>query len=254
MTNLVFIHGVDSQSTGYSNLLFKNILKAYKKQLLIKGLKNSVALEKTGLMMQHEILWANRTTNLTSRYLSLQYNIPRRKGKWNFLYKAIDPLAIQTLFYTKDKGHKTGPMSILRTVHQSFKKSCGNKPEKTIVIAHSLGSVIAFDYLFGFRRYKLSKQVNIAGLFTLGSPIPLFASAMGYAENPVTMPPNLAHWINILDPDDGVARHCRLHFKRLFVEDKEINTGWDPLGSHTSYWKSSAVAEFIAQRMIRWNI
>ena len=80
------------------------------------------------------------------------------------------------------------------------------------------------------------------------------ASAEGFVENTVRLPRNIKRWINMLDPDDGVARYTRRYFKNIKIEDKEINTGWDPVGSHSSYWKDRDVARSIADSLIQWNI
>jgi len=255
MTNLIFIHGVSSQTTGFSNTLYKNILKSYKNRLVKNRISKSKAEERAQSLIQKEILWADVTTDLTNQYLTWQLDISKRPGKWNFLIKQIDPLVMQILFYVKDKGDKkTGLMSILEEVADDFKKTCSNNPDKVVIIAHSLGSVIAFDYVFGFRKYKLSPKVNVEALVTLGSPIPIFNAGMGHVESEAVFPPNVKRWINILDPDDGIARYCRRYFKNLKVEDKEINTGFGPLSAHAGYWKSEKVAELIAENLINCGV
>lgn len=255
MTNLIFIHGVNSQATGFSNALYKNILKSYKKGLIKNKVSETEAENKAQALIQKEILWADVTTDLTNQYLTWQLDIAKRPGKWNFLIKQIDPLVMQILFYVKDKGDKkTGSMGILKEVADDFEKVCSNKADKAVIITHSLGSVIAFDYVFGFRKYKLGPKVKIEALVTLGSPIPLFNAGMGHVESEAAFPPNLKRWVNILDPDDGVARHCRRYFKNLKVEDVEVNTGFGPLSAHAGYWKSQRVAELIAANLIKWRV
>jgi hypothetical protein len=114
--------------------------------------------------------------------------------------------------------------------------------------------VIAYDYIFGFRKYKLNPTIKVEAFITMGSPIPLFTSAMGFVDNKVTLPKNVKRWINILDPDDGIARYTRQYFKKINVKDKEINTGWDPLGAHSNYWRDPDVARFIADNLVNWRI
>ena len=255
MTNLIFIHGVNSQATGFSNRLYKNILKFYKNGLIGNGMSESLAEERAQALIQKEVLWADVTTDLTNQYLTWQLGITKRPGKWNFLMEKIDPLIIQILFYVKDKGDKkTGLMNILKEVADDFKKACSNNADKVVIIAHSLGSVIAFDYVFGFRKYKLSPKVNVEALITLGSPIPIFNAGMGHVESEAARPPNVKRWINILDPDDGVARYCRRYFKNIKPEDVEVNTGFGPLSAHAGYWESKRVAELIAGNLIKWKV
>lgn len=258
MVNLIFIHGVSVQTTGYSNTFYRNILKFYKEKLFKNKLAKKETEAKAQELVQKEILWADTTTDLTERYLTLQFGLNKRPGKWNLIAKSVDPLVIQIMFYVKDKGDKKtikkGHMSILKEIENAFKKACSNKPEKTVIIAHSLGSVIAFDYVFGFRKYRLDPKINVEALITLGSPIPMFTSAMGYVESKVKLPANIRRWINILDPDDGVARYCKRYFKNIKVEDIEVNTGWLPLSSHANYWRDKEVAELIADKLIEWKV
>jgi hypothetical protein len=248
MTNLIFIHGINSQTTGYSDIFYKNILRAYMKGLIKDGIEKESAENKAQELIQREILWANVTTDLTNQYLTWQLEISKRHSMWNFIPKAIDPLVIQILFYVKDKGDKdTGLMTILKAVDEAFKRACLNNPDNVVIIAHSLGSVIAYDYIFGFRKYKLDPAINVEALITLGSPIPIFTSAMGHVDNDIYLPANVKRWVNILDPDDGVARYCRRYFKNIKIEEREVNTGWNPLNSHANYLKNRTVARSIAE-------
>ncbi len=255
MINLIFIHGVNSQTTGFSNRFYQNILSAYMSALIKNKVSVTEAQAKGQQLIQKEILWANVTIDLTNQYLTWQFSISKRKSFWNFIPKQIDPLVIQILSYVKDKGDKdTGLMTILISVHASMENASSNNSEKTIIIAHSLGSVIAYDYVFGFRKYKLNPSLNVEALITLGSPIPLFTAAMGHVSNPISMPTNLKRWINILDPDDGVARYCSRYFPNLTVEDIAVNTGWNPLNAHADYWTNKKVAGLIAEKLIEWKI
>ncbi len=204
-------------------------------------------------LVQKEILWANVTTDLTNRYLYLEYQLKRRPGKWNFLLKQIDPLVIQIMHYVRDKGHsRDAPMDILKSVDRSFKSASLDKPDKTVIIAHSLGSVIAFDYIFGFRkRYQLNRKINVEALITLGSPIPMFTTAMGFVDSKIKLPRNVKRWINILDPDDGMARFCRSFFKNIPVKDVKVETHWGPIRAHIGYWNKLNVAETIAKILLK---
>lgn len=252
--NLVFIHGVNAHPTGYSQTLFQNILRHYQRLARQSGAAPEEVKEAARRFRQCELFWAHRTADLTNRFSSLQYGLTERKGKWDFLLPSLDPLVIQILHYVRDKGFHSGPMDILRIVHQQFQQAMRNRSARTVVIAHSLGSVIAFDYLFGFRKYRPVRSQSVDALVSMGSPLPLFTSAMGYVESSLRLPPRLRRWLNVLDPDDCVARYCQPHFRRLKVEDIELNCGWSPLGAHTGYWKSQDVAELLAKRLLAWGL
>ena len=238
MFNLVFIHGINSQTTGYSNQLFDNIKNAYSTEIRKNGLPEKEVQDKVASLVQKEVIWADVTTDLTNRYIELEYELyAKKKGFWNFVFKGIDPLVLQILYYVKDKGDKqSGTMSILQRVDDKFKEITETSKEM-IVIAHSLGSVIAFDYLFSFRKFGLDASWNVPAFITLGSPIPLFVSAMGYADSNATLPSNVKSWFNIFDNEDGVARRCKPFFKNIDVQDLNVSTGFWPIDAHAKYWQ-----------------
>ncbi len=256
-TQIVFIHGISDQKTGYSDDLFNKIMRFYKDGLARKKIAKNQIFQRAEGLVQNEILWADLTKGLLNEYLKYQYKLKERPGIWdNFITQPIDPLVLQILYYVKDKGtKKDSTMRVLKRVEETFEDEEFLKPNRVVIIAHSLGSVIAFDYVFGFRRkYKLSSSIDVAGFLTMGSPIPLFTAAMGHVTSDVSLPKNVKQWINILDHDDGVARYCQPCFKNTGVEDVDINTGITPLRAHKNYWYSDDIAKFIANKLIQWEV
>lgn len=234
--NLIFIHGIGEQKEKYSLKLFNNIASFYGKKTEIRHC---------------EILWDDVLEDLIKRYKEYEYG-PKKTSIWGKLVtRKMDPLALQVMYYLKDKGDKnTGEMNILKRIHEEFEKihKYGNKDD--IIVAHSLGSVIAFDYVFGFRKqYKYSEQANLRALVTLGSPIPMFTAAMGYVESDLELPQNVKKWVNILDKDDGVARFCKPFFKNINIKERRVATSVWPIKAHTNYWKKKSVARIIAKEI-----
>jgi len=131
-----------------------------------------------------------------------------------------------------------------------FARALSDEPDCVTVIGHSLGSVIAWDYLFGFREgFRMRGDIPVRALVTMGSPIPLFAAMMRHPVSDVRMPPNVNRWLNLIDPEDGVARYCRSHFPSLAegqMRDLEVFTGFWMLASHGAYWESAETADAIA--------
>jgi len=248
MINMIFIHGINYQTTGYSNWLFQNILKAYGNILKKQGVAEDEIEQKKAQFVQKEILWADVTTDLTNRYINLEYELyGKKKGFWNWASKKIDPLALQIMYYIKDKGDKaSGEMGILGKVDQAF-HSITQESKDTVIIAHSLGSVIAFDYLFGFRKHALSSDANVLSFITLGSPIPMFISAMGHAESDLVLPENIKSWHNLFDNEDGIARRCKPFFSKIDVKDTSVRTGFFPISAHVKYWQNKQTAFKIAK-------
>jgi hypothetical protein len=259
---IIFIHGIDNQITNYSSTLFQKIIKACKTILTAKGYDDTQIHNILTKNVQHEIMWAYISTDLTNRYLQLQYS-KQSHFFWDFLKKPVDPLFIQIMQYIKDKGDReTGKMSILGQIHTDFKlifsrQDIGIDPpdaNQAIIVAHSLGSVIAFDYIMGFRKQyslqNLKKDITIKSFITLGSPIPLFTSAMGHPDSDMKLPSQVEKWVNILSPRDGVARYMKPFFRNIPIHEYEVSTGLFPIQAHTGYWKDDLTAEIIALEIL----
>lgn len=256
---LVFIHGINNQTTNYSHNLFQQILLQTRKKLKQKNLKDTQIDDILTALVHHEVLWADICTDLTNRYLNLEYQ--RKRSLWDIFTKQIDPLCMQIMQYVKDKGDRaTGLMNILREVDDDMGKiflqtNIGDfipgQDKNAIIIAHSLGSVIAFDYVFCFRdKCRLNPSVTIKAFITLGSPIPLFISAMGHPDSNLTLPHNVKKWINIISQNDGIARYIKPFFDNIPIEEHKILTSLFPLKSHQSYWHCNKTASLIADQVL----
>lgn len=152
------------------------------------------------------------------------------------------------------------------------------------IVAHSLGSVIAFDFAFSlYEKGQLfwpvtdpeadipDLQRRMHGLFTMGSPIGLFmlrkgdlwqagrpslggAAMFGEIKNP--LPRAAQIWLNFWDRQDVIAYPLERLFARNSaynqarpLEDREVTTGWDPVSAHVGYWRDEGVARAIAQAL-----
>ncbi len=243
---LIFIHGISDKTTGYSNRLYREILARYKHRLKEAGRTDATIAERLGGISQFEMLWADCTGPEISQYLQAQYP-PERKGFWKGVEKRVDPLVAQLGMYSRDK-ERGGP--IIERINELFARALSDEPDCVTVIGHSLGSVIAWDYLFGFREgFRMRGDIPVRALVTMGSPIPLFAAMMRHPVSDVRMPPNVNRWLNLIDPEDGVARYCRSHFPSLAegqMRDLEVSTGFWMLASHGAYWESAETADAIA--------
>lgn len=240
------------------------ILEACRWQLRLKSFNAQSIEDILRKIVHHEIMWADLTTDRVNRYMQLQY--PKSNFFWHYFTKQIDPLGLQIMQYIKDKGESDeGKVNILDELQHDMErifsrdmKDVGEDAipadkENIIMIAHSLGSVIAFDYLFGFRdRYKITNlkkkkvTVIVKNFITMGSPIPLFSSAMGHPDSDLTLPPHIEQWLNIYSPRDGIARRMQPFFRNIPLVEKQVSTGFFPLQAHGGYWKDKKTASLIA--------
>lgn len=257
---LIFIHGVAQQTTGYSQALFDRILDTARQRLRAEGHLDADITAMLDSAVSHEVIWANFTTDLTNRYLQLAY--PATPLFWGKLTRPIDPLMIQIMEYIKDKGDKgTGVENILAGVNSEIQRifsftDIGADPaphegRHAIIIAHSLGSVIAFDYVMGFRKsHALPHTIAVPSFITLGSPIPLFTTAMGHPDSDAVLPANVGRWVNIRSPRDGIARPMPPFFRNIPIEEHLVRTKFTPIAAHIAYWHDTTTAQIIATHVL----
>jgi hypothetical protein len=145
-------------------------------------------------------------------------------------------------------------------VHDSIveiKNELRSEDTPIIVMAHSLGSVIMFDYIRDRQNHldedtyghtPLEGMETLAGFITFGSPYTLFTLA-----NKPVLSINFplgkkAKWLNFYDEDDvlgwplkdlPVCKHCT-------IEDKPISVGWNPR-CHNEYWTNDNFTKPVAK-------
>jgi hypothetical protein len=92
-----------------------------------------------------------------------------------------------------------------------------------LVIGHSLGSVVAYEYLC------LEPDQNVATLVTLGSPLGLRTVQDSLrtkdADGRPAHPPGVKRWVNIRDVDDPVTCGGALAPTWSIVTDEEVDNG-----------------------------
>jgi hypothetical protein len=256
---IIFLHGVDAQTTNYSDRLYRRVIAACRAALTAAGRGQDDIDTTLRRLVHHEIFWAELTTDRTNRYLDLAYAQPN--FFWNALTRPVDPLGLQIMQYIKDKGDKhTGPMNILASVDADFRRlfattDVGEDPTRTqqhaIIVAHSLGSVIAFDYVMGFRpKHELQRGVTVDSFITMGSPLPIFTSAMGHPDSDLTLPGHVKNWVNIRSPRDVFARPIKPFFRNIPIDEHLVRTHFLPVPAHTGYWTNDATANIIAREVL----
>lgn len=151
---------------------------------------------------------------------------------------------------------------IRNSVRGLFRDVLRDHDEPTILIAHSLGSVIAYDVL---REYP---DLDVSGLVTLGSPLSMdwFRDRLarpGESGDKLPVPRMLAEWVNVyseMDPlalGSGVSRYFRGGGEggRGPIDLTAENTGYLDAHNPDQYLRSSVTANviigMIAHAMVR---
>lgn len=171
-------------------------------------------------------------------------------------------------------------------IHTSFARALANLAHDAggtaplCIVAHSLGSVIASNYIYDLQKpelipHHLKKEMHDTALekgetlnllYTLGSPLALWSLRFSNFGHPISIPvpqlekhhPHLkSAWINYYDRDDAIGfplRELNESYKEVVSADIEVNVGnictrWNPL-SHTAYLESQNVIKPIAESLI----
>jgi len=140
----------------------------------------------------------------------------------------------------------------------------GNKAPLT-VIAHSLGTVIASDYIydcFKERRIRNESGFNqyfcLYNLFTVGSPIALFSLRFGDPatfNKPIHVEDEKGRWLNIYDTDDPIGmplRPLNNAYADAVFRDVKVDAGIYGV-SHTLYFNRPKTPDIISCKLaIDW--
>jgi hypothetical protein len=109
-----------------------------------------------------------------------------------------------------------------------------------VVVAHSLGSVVAYNTL-----YNTPRSVDVRLLITLGSPLGIRA-VREKVEMPYAVPGCVREWHNVRDPKDTVALHpldsTYFPLDRPITDDSTILNPTDNHHSIDGYLTQAAVA------------
>jgi hypothetical protein len=135
------------------------------------------------------------------------------------------------------------PARILARTEVANVIAAANRHDTTIVLAHSLGSVVTYETLHAY------PQLRVDHLITLGSPLALphavFQRLLPAPRPHGVRPPNTRRWTNIADVGDVVAVPPRGVRDRFDNVDHDVETAIHVVDFHLAehYLKTAAVAD-----------
>ncbi len=272
---IAFLHGIGRTEPGYSAWMQRALARRFarllgpgspdpREALVFEELNWSAALQ-----FREDRLWRRLLPDGPMRYKSLR--------------RFLVDFAADAIAYQPAPSDRTAYDAIHRDVARSFARLAERAGARAplCVIAHSLGTVIASNYLYDLMKREnsfmcptvraiingtaLERAETFALFYTLGSPIALWSLRFPRFGEPVRFPiaaltrhhPSLEPaWINVYDPDDVVGyplRALNSSYRAAVTEDRAVDVGsiftrWNPL-SHTGYWKSRGVADAIAESL-----
>lgn len=158
-----------------------------------------------------------------------------------------------------------GERQLRNFVYRKLDKIIRQESGSFSILAHSLGSIIAYDYLFdlfGKERSKRRKvrpdgRQRLEHFFTIGSPIALFLLRKAHlmldmsslSANPIGLHRPKGKWINFWDRQDVVAYPLERFFPKV-VEDRLVDTGSLIFNSHLGYWHNREVAQAVIDALL----
>lgn len=259
---VVIVHGMGEQKQGFSMKLQKGIANYYQHL--------GADYSRASILFQ-EIFWGDvlkeQQATLFQR-LGRDNRLDYHSLRHFFINYLGDVIAYQPISSEssdaspfRDEIHRA-----LREGLASFMRLKGFSEETPLVlIGHSLGSVIMFNYIWDQQMAEASSFIaghSLAGFVTLGSPLALWTLRYPGFGRPIRFPGQSladtlsghAKWINIFDRDDIIAyplKSINKAFNETVAEDIEINVGsmltsWNPL-SHDGYFDSASVHKEVAQ-------
>jgi hypothetical protein len=266
------IHGIGRTKPGYSAPLVRAITSRVARSLGAERDAHlpAVVFEEVNwsaaLQPEENRLWKRLHPLAPLRYQELRHFM---------IDFAADAIAYQPIHSDRsayDSIHGEVAASLARLA----RKASENAP--LCVIAHSLGTVIASNYLYDLMKKRCSflapsvrasingspieRGETLALFYTMGSPIALWSLRYPDFGVPICFPPRdlkrlhpdvEPRWVNFYDPDDVIGyplRPLNARYAAAVTEDRPVNVGswltsWNPL-SHTGYWGNGRVADLIA--------
>lgn len=106
---------------------------------------------------------------------------------------------------------------VRKAVHEIVSPAIGAEP--SIVISHSLGTVVAYWIL----AKELQDNASVKLFLTVGSPLGINAIKTKIVPPPRNFPEGVEKWVNITDPQDIVALTEKLNEKTFLPNIKNIS-------------------------------
>lgn len=273
---LIFIHGIgEGPSTKYYRQLLNNIGRYYQEYNQV----DQITFQKSFLPVFVE--WQRYISNAERELFKLCFpDLPTELKTANVLR---NPMFGLRYFMTLFLGDVTAYVAvndnkIRSSVWHDMKRALAQY-EGYSIIAHSLGSIVAYDYVFNllvrnvlfladFHPQPPAEEIvrlqnNFTHLFTLGAPIGLFMMRQGelWMEErnfrDIINPVQGSHrrWLNFHNNCDPIAYPLEKLFAQnsqnsnCFLQDIHVQTGNLVVNSHLNYWQNDKVAQQIARTL-----
>jgi len=305
---VLFVHGVGIREPDYAAAAIKQLRKEFTKSTNDPAANDDLIVESAywapAVMEREDRLLAGAFPDRASGWFSGLNNLTHRISNGSSL--SLVPLALSGLvrhvpgipkihwptlrwavsnFVGDIVAYQVTPTSrvVYDAVHACIDEALYRLAERApdaplVVVAHSLGSVIASDHFYDLHKGRrgaaadtpLERGETFTSFYTLGSPIALWMERYGDFSRPVEIPGKTsndpviaaaAEWINFYDADDVLAfplKGLSPDYDKAVDEDRSVSVGAPLIGmspvSHVAYWNDRAVIRPIANSLAwLWN-
>ncbi|WP_136081633.1 hypothetical protein [Pontiella desulfatans] len=248
---VIYLHGIGEQKAGYSHKSAEKLQETF-----VKLLKKKDASVSSPDLICREVVWAPITSDPQAelwRRVNSKHDLDMVKLRKFLISFAGDAIAYQKTGEGDEVYNEIDAkvQSVIDAVKNEYD---GDDVEFTFV-AHSLGSIIVSNYL-----YDHADDITATNLFTLGSPIAVWALRYGdpaKADSPTQVERPNGAWINILDDEDIIGyplRELNPHYKKAVDMDYVTEIGGvismgNPI-SHIGYWEDNNAIKPIAYKLV----
>ncbi len=271
------VHGVGSQKADFAKTFTARLKKRFADEIV------GLATEPEQELQVRGVYWANV---LADKEAELQRRFASVRLDWDEARKIMIELGGDALAYQLNRqGRPADSPGTYEQIHMTFAgtlralvKDAG-EDAPLCVIAHSLGTIIASNYIWDLEKEQVPEPVasmntgsvlesgrTLTSLYTAGSPLAVWSLRYSDFGEPVTFPPDLidryrgapSEWVNFYDHDDVIGyplKTLNSSYEKNVTEDLAVNvghlaTGWTP-ASHVGYWNDREVVARIAEGLAR---
>ncbi len=284
--NILIVHGIGwgEQGKNYARSLQQNIGREFERavrRLRLRDVDKRDTLAKRALRFE-AAYWSPVTQDPQNALLDLlKLRGFRPLNALNLTFQARKQLVSLLGDVITYEGGENDP--VYKAIHDCVDASVRALSEQSAhdqddhgyapltIIGHSLGSVIASDYVWDHTRgaaepYHLPVYgLSLKNLILMGSPMALYAlrhnpnadkqTLADSLDCPVQVDPDGGLWLNLYDRQDPIAfpLHPIKSYADVGVIDYTVQSGnwltsWN-IASHNEYWNSDEVSRAVAHKL-----
>lgn len=247
---IIYVHGIGEQKPGYSHKSAEKVQETFSRLLL----KKDASIVPPDLVFR-EVVWAPITSGPQAelwKRVNRKHDLDMVKLRKLLISFAGDAIAYQKTG-VGDEVYNAIDGKVQSTI-DSIKAEYPDDELEFTIVAHSLGTIIASNYL-----YDHADGITATNLFTLGSPLAVWALRYGdpaAADRPVHVERPNGAWINILDDEDVIGyplRELNPQYRQAVDMDYVAEIGGlismgNPI-SHIGYWEDGNAIKPIACKL-----